>query len=129
MRHRSNIVALIDADVGYNVVGAACMIGRSPEGVPHGDKTAEVVDAVRISVAAIVDRPNARKELIDEPERREQIASGNGHRLHWGLNLASQRETAECKNAQDIDEFRSVSHGTSFDQDLQKNDFRDTVPS
>jgi hypothetical protein len=94
MSHRSNIVALIYPDVGYNVVIPARSVFRRPKGVTHGHETAEVGDAMRISVAAIVDRPNARKKLIEEPGRREQVASGNGHRLHRGLNLAPQRQTA-----------------------------------
>ena len=41
------------ANVRYDVVGAAGIVGRRPHGISHGDKTAEVGNAVRFSVQAI----------------------------------------------------------------------------
>ena len=116
--HRSHVVPLIHANVRYDNVIVTGIVSRCASGVTHGGKAMEIGDAVGISIETIKNRSNAWKELIEEPEWRDQITSGEGHRLH--LKLARQRQTADHQNANHIDELRSVHHVTSFDQDFRR---------
>jgi hypothetical protein len=67
-RHRSDVVPLIHANIRYDSVLVTGIISRCASGITHGDKTAEIGDAVGVGIEAIVNRPNPWKELVEEPE-------------------------------------------------------------
>ena len=82
--HRPYVVSLVDADVRDDVVSFACVVGGRTIGVTQGYKASEIGNAMGISIEAVETGPNTGKELIKQPEWRNQIATRNG----YGLNLA-----------------------------------------
>jgi len=63
-RLRTSVVTLVDADVGYYLVGVAVFVCGQAVGVTHRDHAVEIGDPMWISVEAVEASSNARKELI-----------------------------------------------------------------
>jgi len=95
-RLRADIITLVDTDVGDHLVGLAGVVGGEAEGVTHGSYPAEIRDAMRLCVQAVVDRSDSRKELVDEPGWWNNVAPGKRQWLNgWYLNLSPGRDTGE----------------------------------
>ena len=62
----TNVIALIDADVGDYRVLFAIIVHRGAEGISHGHLALEIRNAVGFSVEAIKCRSNTGKKLIEE---------------------------------------------------------------
>jgi hypothetical protein len=90
-RLRADIIHLVDADVRDHLVGLAGVVGGGADGITHRRYAAEIGDAMRLCVHAVVDRSDAGKELIKQPKWLNYVAPGNW----YGLNLTPQWATAD----------------------------------
>lgn len=104
----TNVIALIDADVGDHRVLFAIVVGRGAEGISHGHVALEIGNAVGFSVEAIKCRSNTGKKLIEERgwestlgryrlSREQDIPARYGYwyYLRWRRPLSPHRNTSE----------------------------------